>query len=68
MGIMENIFLFLSRKTLLKLNLDYADVIYDKPFNESFEPKIETTQYRVALAITGAIKGTSCDLLYQEIG
>ena len=68
MGIVENIFLFLSRKTLLKLNLDYADVIYDKPFNESFEPKIETTQYRAALAITGAIKGTSRDLLYQEIG
>ena len=36
---MKNISLFL---------LDYADIIYEKPFNESFKTKIEKTQYRAA--------------------
>ena len=74
-GIMKKLSLFLSRKTLLTIyksfvrpNLDYADIIYDKPFNESFKTKIEMIQYRAALVITGAIKGTSRDRLYQEIG
>ena len=72
---MKKLSLFLSRKTLLtidksfvRLNLDYADIIYGKPFNESFKTKIEIIQYRTALVITGAIKGTSRDCLYQEIG
>ena len=72
---MKKLSLFLSRKTLLtiykfflRLNLDYADIIYDKPFNESFKTKIEMIQYRVALVITAAIKGTSSDCLNQEIG
>ena len=73
-GIMKKLSLFLSRKTLLTIyksfvrpNLDYADIIYDKPFNESFEAKIEKIQYRAAPVITGVIKGTSHDRLYQEI-
>ena len=73
-GIMKKLYLFLSRKTLLTIyksfvtpNLDYADIIYDKPFNESFKTKIEMIQCRAALVITWAIKGTSRDLLYQEL-
>ena len=72
---MKKLSLFLSRKTLLtiykfflRLNLDYADIIYDKPFNESFKTKIEMIQYRAALVTTGAIKGTLRDRLDQEIG
>ena len=38
------------------------------PFNESFKTKIEMVQYRAALVITRAIKDTSHDRLYQEIG
>ena len=52
--------LILSRKGLLTIyksfarpNLDYADIIYDKPFNESFKRKIEMIQYKAALVITG---------------
>ena len=74
-GIMKKLSLFLSRKTLLTIyksfvrpNVDYADIIYDESFNESFKTKIEMIQYRAALAITGAIKGTSSDCLNQEIG
>ena len=43
-------------------------MIYDKPYNESFKTKIETIHYRAALVVTGVIKGTSRDLLYQKIG
>ena len=49
-------------------HLDYADVIFDQPNNESFSDFLETVQYRASLAITGAIKGTSRDRLYLELG
>ena len=72
---MKKLSLFLSRKTLLTIfksfvrpNVDYDNMIYDKPFNESFKTKIEMIQYQAALAITGVINGTSLDCLYQEIG
>ena len=48
--------------------IDYGDIIYDQPQNESFCEKIESVQYQVTLAITGAIQGTSCDKIYQELG
>ena len=74
-GIMKKSSLFLSRKTLLTIyksfvrpNLDNTDTIYDKSFNEFFKTKIETIQYRAALVITAAIKNTSLDRLYQEVG
>ena len=74
-GIMKKLSPFISRKTLLSFyksfvrpNLDYANIIYDKPFNESFKTKIEMIHYRAALVITGAIKRTTRDRLYQEIG
>ena len=74
-GIMKKLSLFLSWKPLLTIyksfvrpNLDGADIIHDKPFNESFKTKIEMIQYRAALFISGAIKGTPRDFFYQEIG
>ena len=48
--------------------VDYGDIIYDQPQNESFCVKIESVQYRAALAITGAMQGTSRDKLYHELG
>ena len=48
--------------------IDYGDIIYDQPQNESFCDKIESAQYKAALAITGAIQGTSRDKLNQELG
>ena len=72
---MKKLSLFLRWKTLLAIykhfvrpNLDYTDIIFDKPFNDFFKTKIEMIQYRAALVITGAIKGTSRDCIYQEIG
>ena len=67
--------LILSRKSLLAIyksfvrsNLYHADIIYDKPSNESIKRKIEMVQYNAALMITGAFKGTSRDRIYQELG
>ena len=51
-------------KALLRPLLDYGDIIYDQPHNESVCEKLESVQYKVALAITGAIKGK----IYQELG
>ena len=46
----------------------YGDIIYDQPQNGSFCEKLESVQYKVALAITGAIKVSSREKIYQELG
>ena len=48
-------------KALLRPLLDYGDIIYDQPHNESVCEKLEPVQYKIALAITGAIQGTSLE-------
>ena len=45
-------------KSFLRPHLDYGDVIY----------KLESVQYNAAIAITGAIRGSSREKLYQELG
>ena len=54
-------------RSFIRPHHDYGDVIYDQPENESFSSKIESVQYNASLAITGAIKGTSQEKLYQEL-
>ena len=51
-----------------KPHLDYGDVIYNQPENESFSSKVASVQYNASLAITGAIRGTSQEKLSQELG
>ena len=55
-------------KSFVRPHLDYGDVIYDQPNNSRLSDKIESVQYNAALAITGAIRGTSKEKLYQELG
>ena len=55
-------------KSFILSQLEYADVVYDQPSNQSFCDKLETIQYNVALEITGAVRGTSKEKLYQELG
>jgi len=55
-------------KSFIRPHLDYSDIIYDQAFNNSFHQKLESIQYNAALAITGAIRGTSTEKLYQELG
>ena len=74
-GLIKRLSVTLPRKALLTIyksfvrpHLDYADILYDHPFNECFKSKIEKVQYSASLAITGAIRGTSRERLYQELG
>ena len=55
-------------KSFIRPYLDYGDILYDKAFNESFHQKIESIQYNASLEITGAIRGSSREKIYQEVG
>ena len=60
--------LLTTYKSFFRSHLDYGDVIYDHAFNESFQNKLESVQYDAVLAITGAIRGSLRENLYQELG
>ena len=51
-------------KTFIRPHLDYGDVIYDRTFNKSFHQRLEAIQYNAAIAITGAVRGTSSEKLF----
>ena len=55
-------------KAFVRPHLDYGDVLYDQAFNNSFHGKMESIQYNACLAMTGAIRGTSREKIYQELG
>ena len=91
-GIIRKLYRYLPRSSLLNIyrsyvrpNLDYCDIIYHRPINDSlineyrvgqnisninvlFNTKLESVQYNAALAITGCIRGTSQEKLYNELG
>ena len=74
-GIIRKLAYLLPRESLItiyklfvKPHIDYGDIIYDQPNNDHFCNSIERVQYNAALAITGAIKGTSQQKIYQELG
>ena len=54
-------------KSFIGPHLDYGDIIYDKAFNESFHAKLESLQYNATLTITGAIRGSSTEKIYEEL-
>ena len=51
-------------KAFLRTLIDYGD----QPQNESFCEKLESVQYKAALAITGAIQTTSPKKICQKLG
>ena len=55
-------------KAFIWSHLDYCDVLYDQAFNNVFKEKLESFQYNACLALTGAIRGTSKEKIYQELG
>ena len=55
-------------KSFVRPHLDYGDILYDQTFNNSFHERLESIQYNAALAITGAVRGSSREKLYQELG
>ena len=56
------------QKSFIKSHLDYGNIIYNKEFNESFHAKLESLQYNATLAITGAIRGSCTEKIYEELG
>ena len=55
-------------KSFVRPHLDYGDVIYDKAYNNTFQQSLVSLQYKAPLAIAGAIKYSSTEKLYQELG
>ena len=73
-GLIKKLSIHLPREALLRIyksfvrpNLDYGDIIFDKPNNESFKSRIESIQYKACVAKTGAIQETSRKRLYREL-
>ena len=54
--------------SFIRPHLDYGDVVHDQHYNYSFHQKLESIQYNAAVAITGAIRGSSREKLCQELG
>ena len=54
-------------KCFIRPHLDYGDIIYDQAYNLSFHQRLESIQYNATLALTGAIRGSSREKLYQEL-
>ena len=55
-------------KSFIRPHFDYGDIIYDQTYNASFHQKLDSIQYNAALAITSALRGTSKEELYDELG
>ena len=69
---MKRLYLTLSKKQLLTIyktfsrsHLDYADIIYEKSFNDSFKQKLQEVQYSAARIVTRAMKSTSWERFYK---
>ena len=54
-------------KSFIRPYLHYGDIIYDQPFNNTFQNKIESIHYNAYLSISGAIRGTSKERLYKKL-
>ena len=51
----------------MRPHIDYGDIIVEKTYTNSFQQRLEFLQYKVSLAIAGAIKGFSTKV-YQWLG
>ena len=60
--------LLTMHKTFIRSQLDSANIIYDQAYNSAFHDKLESVQYKACLAITGAIRATSTEKIYEELG
>ena len=61
-------FLLQIYKSYVRPHLDYGDIIYDKAFIDYFQKKLESIQYKATLTKTRAIRGTSREKIYSELG
>ena len=54
-------------KCFIRPNLEYGDIIYDQAYNSSSHQKLKSIQYNAAVALTGAVRGSSREKLYQGL-
>ena len=66
--ILPRLSLFIIYKTFIRSRLDYVNIVYDQAYNSAFHDKLESIQYDICLAITGATRGSSTEKMYQELG
>ena len=73
-GVIKKLSRILPRRSLLTIyesfarpHIDYIGVLYDQLSNKSLCKNTDTIQYNAALAITGAMKGTSPMKLCNEL-
>ena len=59
--------LLIIYKPFIRPHLDYGNAIYDQPSNASFSNKSESVEHNPAVAITGAIKGSSSEIVSRII-
>ena len=55
-------------KAFVRPHLDYGDIIYDEAFNETFHQKLESIQYSACVALSEAIRGSSREKIYHQLG
>ena len=53
-------------KSFIRTHLDYGYGIFNQAYNKSFHESLECLRYNPSLALTGAIRGTLNEKLYQE--
>ena len=75
MGLLDKLQSSLPRAALITIykafvipHLDYGDVLYHQLFNTLFHEKLGSIQYNACLALAGAIRRTSKENVYQELG
>ena len=54
-------------KSFIRPHFDYGDLIYDQSYKDSFYAKLESYQYKAAVEMIGAIRGSSTEKFYQEL-
>ena len=55
-------------KSLIRPQLGYSDIVYDRAFNELFHKNVQSIQYNAAIVITETIRSTSSEKLFLELG
>ena len=60
--------LITTYRAFVRPHLDYDSMIYDEAYNETFHQKLESIQYNACLPLSAAIRGSSKEKLYHELG
>ena len=55
-------------KYFIRPHLNYGDILYDQAHNMYFHQKLESFQYNARFTVTGAVRVTSKEKPYQDLG